>query len=344
MRKNNYSSMLTGLIFFVMLFVFSEKFIIGINSGLVTCVKIIIPSVFPFLIASALTGCGKLPKMMKNFFEPITQILFRLPADTLPAIILGLLGGYLSGAKTTESLLKNGSINKPQAEKLNLFCVNAGIGFSVNAVGNAMLCSREAGRVLLASLCISSVLTGFAVKFIPSDNSESKKIQFNPTPSFSDAVVNSVSSASYTMLTACGFAALFGGICSVTDSYINNETVKTAITCLLEVTKGCVDLTGKTSLPVIACVCAFGGVCVHLQIFSISRVNAFRFYLFRIIHSVSAFFVCKIILYFNPIESPVFLSFSQNVEPFSFSPAAAISVVFLSFLLILDLDYNRKIC
>ena len=112
MRKNNYAVPITGLIFFVLLFVFSERFIIGINSGLLTCVRIVIPSVFPFLIASALTGYGTLPKPLKKILEPITRFLFRMPAETVPAIILGQLGGYLAGAKSAESLRQNGIINK----------------------------------------------------------------------------------------------------------------------------------------------------------------------------------------------------------------------------------------
>lgn len=344
MKKNNYVAMVTGLIFFVMLFIFSEKFINGINSGLITCVRIVIPSVFPFLIASSLTGYGALPKPLKKFLDPITRFLFRLPADTVPAIILGQLGGYLAGVKAAESLQKNGIVSKSQAERLTLFCINAGMGFSVNAVGNAMLCSREAGKILLASLCISSLITGFISKFIPCNETDEKKTYQKQNTPFSDAVVNSVTSASHTMLAACGFVALFSGLCAVTDSLIGNETAKTAVTCLLEVTKGCIDLTGKTSLPVIALVCAFGGLCIHLQIFSMRRINILRFYLFRIIHSVLAYVTCRIIVYFNPVDSPVFLSFTENAAPFSFSVPAAISLVFLSFLLILDLDNNRKIC
>ena len=114
MKNNNYFAATTGLIFFVMLFIFSENFIAGINSGLMNCVRIVIPSVFPFLIASSLTGYGGLPKPLKKFFEPVTQFFFGLPADALPAIILGQLGGYLAGVKAAESLRKNGIISSSQ--------------------------------------------------------------------------------------------------------------------------------------------------------------------------------------------------------------------------------------
>lgn len=346
MKKNGCASMLTGIIFFVLLFIFSETFLQGLNSGLLNCVRIVIPSLFPFLIASSLAGSGEIPAALKKILEPVTQFLFRLPADTLPAIILGQLGGYLSGTKAVQSLYSNGILSKSQSERTMLFSVNAGIGFSVNAVGNAMLCSREAGSVLLAALCISSLITGFAGRFLPDNNTKEKTSTKPPVP-FSAAVVNSVNSASQAMLAACGFVAFFSGIGAITDTFIKSENLRLAAACLLEVTKGCADITGKVSLPEMAAVCAFGGLCVHMQIFSLTRdigIKPFRFYIFRIIHAVSAYAVCRIILILHPVESAVFLNITENAEVFSFSAPAAISLLFLCFLLILDLDNSKKIC
>ena len=127
-----------GIIFFVLLFVFSEKFIQGINAGLMNSVRIIIPSLFPFLIASSLAGSGELPERLKKILDPLTRFLFRQPADCLPAVILGMFGGYLSGANAVQSLYSSGNLTESQANRLMLFCINAGLGFSVNAVGNAI--------------------------------------------------------------------------------------------------------------------------------------------------------------------------------------------------------------
>ncbi|MBE6772112.1 MAG: hypothetical protein E7547_08220 [Ruminococcaceae bacterium] len=348
MKKNNYSAMLAGIMLFIFLFVFSEKFIQGINVGLLNCAKIVIPSLFPFLIASSLSGSGKLPKTLKKLLEPLSQFLFRLPAESLPCIFLGQTGGYLSGAKAAQTLYSNGLLSKSQANRMLIFCINAGMGFSINAVGNAMLCSREAGRVLLAALCISSLVTGVFISrvFPDSPKEKGKKAVQNNTP-FSSAVVNSVSSASQAMLTACAFVALFSGIGAVTDEYIKNDSLRLAVSCLLEVTKVCADAAGKVSLPALASICAFGGLCVHMQIFSIAQSLELKivwFYGCRLLHSALAYAVCKIILYFHPVEMQVFLSFSENAEVFSFSAPAAISLLFLCILLILDLDNNPKMC
>ncbi len=287
-----------------------------------------------------------MPRCIKKIAEPLTKRLYRLPCDCLPAIILGQVGGYLSGAKAAESLYSSGIISCSQARSLLLFCINSGMGFSVNAVGNALLNSRESGKILLLSLCVSSLFIGFFIRFLPDDHAEERVINSEKI-TFSRAVVNSVSSASSAMLVCCGFVCFFSGVISVITAAVGNPTASLALSCLLEVTSGCASAAGKVSLPVIAAVCAFGGVCVHMQIFSLSEAFGISmpiFYLFRIFHSVSAFAVCKVILYFRPIEAQASLSVTADFEMWSFSAPAAISLLFLCSLLILDLDNTKKLC
>lgn len=272
--------------------------------------------------------------------------LFNLPAECLPVMILGQLGGYLSGAKAAESLYRTGALSESQAKRLLLFSINAGMGFSVNAVGSVMLGSRESGKILLISLCISSLVIGFFTRFIPDTNSEAKRLSVS-RPSLSAAIVESVSSSAVATLTACAFVSVFSGIIAVIEAYISNESIRTIFVCLLEVTNGCINAADKMPLPMLAAVCAFGGICVHLQVFSVAksiRIKLSLFYLFRILHAMLAFAICSVILHFFPIEEQVFLSFSQNAALWSFSAPASISLLFLSTILILDLDNKGEIC
>ncbi len=346
MRNKGFSAIISGVLFFFFLFIFSEQFISGLNAGLLNCVGVVIPSLFPFLIASSLVGSGEMPETLRKAVEPVTQRLFRLPADCLPVIILGQLGGYLSGAKATQSLCESGILSREQSQKLLLFCINSGLGFSVNAVGNAMLGSREAGRILFLSLCIPSVFLGLFTVLLPSAHHEDARIK-RKFPPLSVATVNGVCSATQATLNACGFICVFSGLTAVVDSFIKNDFLRFFISCILEVTGGCLSVSGIASLPVIAAVCAFGGICIHMQIFSLSKdfgVNIPLFYLFRLLHAALSFTVCKTILYLHPIETQVYASATQSIQIWSFSAPAAISLLFMCALLILDLDNNKKIC
>lgn len=346
-NKNSYFILGAGICLFAALSFFSETFASGVSKGLEYCAKLLIPSVFPFIVAASLTGRGSLPEFLRKILNPVTEFFFGVPAQCAPAIILSLFGGYLSGAKSVQSLYSHGIIGKEMAERMLFFCINAGIGFSVNAVGSGMLDSRQAGKVIFISLCISSVINGILSRFFIRSSAESSPAATVLHTDLASAVTESVSSGGAAMLNACTFTVAFSGICAVFDKYIPLPLLKNALSCLLEVTKGCSDISDTASLPVIAAVCAFGGVCVHLQVFSSVRdigINLPRFYLFRLLNSVTAYAVCRLILCFRPVTLPVSIVINPPAAVFSFSAPAAVSLLFLCALLILDLDNGEKIC
>ncbi len=337
---------ITAVTVFAVLFLFPREFASGFFAGLSNCAQVVIPSLFPFLVASSLAGAGRMPPLLKRIAEPITQKLFGLPGDCLPSVILGQLGGYLSGAKSAESLYSSGILSRTQSRRFLLFCVNPGVGFSVNAVGNALLHSEEAGGILLVSMIVSSLITGFFLRFLPDRPSETRKTA-PKTLTLSEAVVKSVSSASASMLVCCGFVCFFSGLSGVIGSVVKNPDASLFLSCLLEVTSGCAAAAGRASLPVMAAVCAFGGLCVHMQVFSLSKdfgINIPLFYLFRILHSGLAYAVCGIILHFFPTEITASVSLGADAVMWSFSAPAAVSLLFLCSLLILELDNGRDLC
>ncbi len=345
MKSKENTAAFAGSAMFIFLLVFSGEFKEGFAYGLKNCAEIVIPSLFPFLIAASLAGSGELPPKANRFISAITQFLFRQPAESIFAVILGQLGGYLSGAKAAQSLCSSGKISVGQAEKLMLFCINPGIGFAVNALGSIMLSSRSSGRIIFASICISAFICGIISRFLPckADTETNQKII---QPSFSAAVVSSVSSGSLSILTVCAFVCLFSGLTSVIEAHLTNENIRLTVICLLEITNGCIYASKEMSLPFISAICAFGGLCVHMQIFSVTenfRIRPSLFYAFRVLHAVLSFTVCSLILWLFPAEQQVLLNITPEAALWSFSAPASVSLLFLSALLILDLDNKYKI-
>lgn len=298
------------------------------------------------MVVSSLAAFGDIPAFLKKLIEKPMKRLFSLPSEAITVIFLGAIGGYPVGAKTAGSMLTSGKITPVQAKKLLLFCVNSGIGFAVNAVGNAMLSSRETGRIIFISGCIASLLLGLISAFLPYDNEPVLTLTHSDI-SFPKAMVNSVASSSTGMLTVCGFVCVFSGLSEIIFSLNINEAVKTALICILEVTNGCSYTAGRIPIPLLCAIISFGGLCIHMQVFSLCtdfRHDLKQFYIFRLLHSLISGILCGIILHFFPVTSEVFLSFSENAAPWSFSAPSAISLLFLSALLILDLDTEKKIC
>lgn len=341
MKKN--AATVTGLLMFFALFIFSKEFSQGAATGLKNSAEIIVPSLFPFMVAASLLGDGELPLFIKKKLEPITLRLFGQPAESIFVILIGLLGGYPSGTRAAAALCGSGRINECQAKALMLFCVNAGTGFCVNAVGQSLLGSKRAGVIIFASMCLSALILGFFSK--PKDVTASENNSPKSKP-FSQIFVDSVASGASGILSVCAFATLFSGLIAVITKFINNRNAVIALACLLEITSGCASAAGKIPIPLIAGACAFGGLCVHMQVFSAAdgiKPDILRFYIFRLVHAALASVICKVLVHFFPVAVTTSLQLSQNAQVYSFSLPAALSLLFFSSLLVLELDKQRKI-
>ena len=344
MNKKRYAAALVGAAVFMLLFFFSKDFAEGAAIGLGNCAEVIIPSLFPFMVAASLLGEGEIPHFLKRFAEPLTRRLFGQPAESLLVVFVGLLGGYPSGARAALSLWKNGKISSVQAKSLILFCVNSGTGFCINAVGISLLHSERAGIIVFASLCLSALITGFFTKPKAEEALIFKPIQ---PKGFAEIFVGSVASGASGIINVCAFTVLFSGLIRVVSVSGIGGKVLIAVSCLLEITSGCACAAGEIPIPMIAGICAFGGLCVHMQIFSLSgelKLSPAKFLMFRAVHSVLAVLVCSALLKLFPVSVQTFLPISQNAELSSFSVPASVSLLFFSALLIFDLDKQRKIC
>lgn len=330
---------------FAAAFCFSKEFARGTAEGLRLCAGEIVPSTFALMCAASLAGKGEMPDFIKKLFAPLMK-LAGLPAEAFPAVLLGFAGGYTVGAVNARSLYDSGRLTAVQAEKLMLFCICPGVGFSVNVVGSGFLGSRKSGVLILLSVCIASLIlmlftAGRGERTLPDKCAETEKY------GFPDALVSSVSSASQTMLSVCGTVALFSGICGAAELIPVNEKALLLLKCALEVTCGCRDAAGKMPLPLLAGVCGFGGICVQLQVLSVCRTagaDKKKFFLFRFIHAALSILICILLLELFPVELPTASIAAESFRPVSFSVPASVSLMFLCALLILDLDYNKRIC
>lgn len=345
MKKNGYILTLAGLILFAIIAARPAVFALGVSAGLKSCAEVIIPSLFGFTAASGLLGSGELPERFKKIISVPMKFLFGLSGESFPALILGLFGGYPTVATATRALLGSGKISKSEAKKLTAFCLSPGIGFCVNAVGGAMLSSRRAGAVILASICISVLPLGFIAKHMIKSDFDMPSPSCN-TADFSQALVGSVTACANAMLSICAFVSLFSGLTACAEAIIPNENVRRAVTMLCEVTNGCISCAGTVPLEILCAECAFGGLCIHMQIFALcGEATPCKkiFFLFRILHAVFSATVCRLLLTLFPVSQATLATVGES-HLWSHSAPASISLLFLSALLILDLDTKRKKC
>jgi len=277
MKKTNFNRAFNKL--FVVLVIFAgflilsmpNKSTVAVRESIITCLNILIPSLFPFMVISVfLTECN------------LIRCVFKVPSTLLSKIsginkkfcdlfFVGMIGGYPSAAKSISVMVKNNEINRKDASILLCFCTNAGPSFFITAVGCRMFLSIEIGLILYFSSILSSLsmLLFYSAKIKNYTQIEQQKT----TKNYSDIFVKSVISSCNTMTVICAFVIIFSVFLSFTESFLNSVPfVKSIVFGVLEVTRGCISASYNFSLLNVLLasgICAFGGICVIFQIKSI---------------------------------------------------------------------------
>lgn len=305
----------------------------SISEGLSICGDVLIVSLFPFMVLSSFAlsygvfgGNGKISSfIMKKFFK--------LNGNCLPAVIFGFVGGYPVGARVISSLYESGKISRSDARHLFSFCVNAGPAFIVSAVGGMLLGSKEAGYIILFSVCVSSLLTGTVYARIKKKTDSSFKFDVSKKLTLSDALVNAVSSSASGMISVCSWVLVFSAFSSIvsvlTADYINTEFFYS----IAEITSGVSYAVKLGGIPFAAACISFGGISVVLQNLPYIKkcgMKISEYLLFRIINGSLTYLISKIILMFADVPVSVYAQYTASIH---YAPASASLMIMCAVLI-----------
>ncbi len=332
----------------VMLFVEADLCAAGIKEGLIMCAGTVIPSLFPFMVASQFILKSGLADFLGSLLGSVTEKLFKQPGVTAGVILMSLIGGFPVGAKMTADLLSAGRITENQAQRLNLFCINAGPAFIIGTVGSMFLGSRKAGIILYVSTSAASLTVGMLTRIIADKGrcvparDETAYIA-DPVTAFSQSTADSARA----MLSICAWIVIFNGVIKCITSLGSGAFVIT-VCGILEVTSGIKLSSGVLPFPAAAALLSFGGLSVHCQIYSFiskSRLNMGYFYLARIIASAISSLMCAVLIKIIPCEISTFNTNSQLLPAaYSISVPAAAALIFMCAVLIFEVDTDKKTC
>lgn len=350
-------------------FIFSSYSTTGAKIGLNYCLETLIPSLFPFIIISLFAVYSGVSEKLGKFLSPFTKAFFDLPGNAGSAILIGLLGGYPTGANGIMALYKKGSLSKSQAEKMLYFTVAAGPAFIINVIGETLLNNKKLGFILFLSHVIPVFILGGLCKFLFKSADDSKEEKnpkndnFQHNLSISDAIILSSAKAYQNMFSICTLVILFSSLLEIIQNSrinilflemlrnigINSNIAQSIVPLLLEMTRGSfISIKFHLSLPLLSFFLAFGGLCVHMQIFSIVKdfpINKLKFIFFRFLHGMLSFFLTH--LFLLKFKSTVFTSnikyYHLNKTTLSFSPQSIVLIIFcVLFLLSIPTEFLDK--
>lgn len=181
------------------------------REGLRLCYNVILPSLFPFFVLSALVVDLGLAGYIGRALEGIMRPLFNVPGACASAFALGFVGGYPVGARTALSLYQKGMCTKTEAERLLAFCNNSGPAFILGVVGAGVFASSKVGLLLYLAHAAASVCVGFLFRFY---KREGKRRERRASPTFEAeritvAFTGAIKNSFLSTLNICAFVVFF---------------------------------------------------------------------------------------------------------------------------------------
>ena len=162
--KRNFLSLLF-LFFTISILIFSKTNLPAIKSGLSLWANSVIPSLFPFFVATELLMHTNLFYKLGNYFNIFMKPIFNIRGEGALAFIMGIVSGYPVGAKIASNFRKNNICTKNECERLLSFTNNSGPLFIIGTVGILMYRNTMIGILLFITHILSSLSVGFLFRF-----------------------------------------------------------------------------------------------------------------------------------------------------------------------------------
>ena len=326
------------------------------REGLRLCYNVILPSLFPFFVLSALVVDLGLAGYIGRALEGLMRPLFNVPGACASAFALGFVGGYPVGARTALSLYQKGLCTRTEAERLLAFCNNSGPAFILGVVGAGVFASSKVGLLLYLAHAAASVCVGLLFRFY---KREGKRRERRASPTFEAeritvAFTGAIKNSFLSTLNICAFVVFFTvvikllflsgllpGLAGVLGALLSplgfsTRWAERLLTGLIELTSGVWTLTGDGStsgkLSMAAFLLGWAGLSVHCQVLSFlggSGLSVRTYIGGKLLHGgLSALFI-GLLLRFFPLEEPVAAYLAEQVEGIAgvdFSSALTISL------------------
>jgi hypothetical protein len=323
----NYISGIAVII--IMCFCVSQDIRTSVAGAMDICLRVIIPSLYAFMVWSAFLIKTGLYSIIGKPFKLVAHKVFKMTTDEFSVFVLSLGAGYPVGAKLIYDL----KIPQNRAENLYPLCFGAGPAF-IGGIASALYGRKDIFLLLFGAVTLANILTAVIIRNLFCDKITEKSAENRPvkiTENLLIALSQSVASAAKALFSVCVSIVFFGilyavlGKISVVAFFekIGIDGIFGAVFEISNLVKLDNSATfGYNSLPLTSALLSFGGLCVLFQVFVLTN-GSVKLTNFLGIRAVAAVLSAT----FTMLFAPLFLRTVQTV-------AIAIPVKFTEFSLL----------
>ena len=311
------------------------------RDGLTLCYNVIIPSLFPFFVLSALVVDLGLAGHLGRALEGIMRPLFNVPGACAPALALGFVGGYPVGARTALQLYQKGMCTKTEAERLLAFCNNSGPAFILGVVGAGVFASSKVGVLLYLAHAAASVCVGLVFRFYKAGKRRGEPRRVGPrfeAARFTAAFTGAIRDSFLSTLNICAFVVFFTvvirlfflsgvlpGLAGLLGRLLgplgfSRAWAERLLTGVLEVSSGVSSLTGGAlsgRLSMAAFMLGWAGLSVHCQVLAFlgdSGLSMGTYLWGKLLHGLFSAALLGLLTRLFPLDAPVSAYLAEQAE------------------------------
>ena len=236
---------------------------LGASAAMANWYASVAPALFPFLALMPLLTCPEAVGAYERLMGRAMRVLFDLPGGAAPAMVIGMVAGTPAGTIAARSIAAQSNMNRGQLHRVAVAVAGFSPAFLIGGVGAGMLGSAAMGWKLWQAQLLTQLTLAVLLR-----RAWRQRVQSVPEMSGS-AGEQPVRAAVLTILSVCGYMALFGAVNGVAATYIGRRTAD-ALLCLLDVPSGALWISARPMArmwkPVLlAGMCGFGGACIAMQ-------------------------------------------------------------------------------
>ncbi len=216
------------IIFAALGFIYSSIITKSLNESIVFIYKVIIPSLFPFMIFINFVLYSDAINMLAKLLKPLSKI-FRLSSYGLICIIASLLGGYPYSAILVTSFVKKNKITYTEGERIIKYTFFPSFSYLF-----LVLYKIDSQTIYII---ISLYIASFLLLFISSLKKENKEILITNTENKIDIFFEVMDSSFKAIFTIAFCIFFFSFISSFLSIFLKNEKIVLFLSGLLEFSK-----------------------------------------------------------------------------------------------------------
>lgn len=210
------------------LLVFSKTNLPAVKSGLALWANSVVPSLFPFFVATELLMHTNIISQLGTFLNRYMKPIFNVRGEGAFAFIMGIISGYPVGAKIASNFRKNNICSKEECERLLSFTNNSGPLFIIGSVGILMFKNTTIGVLLFITHILACITVGVIFRFWKknrtssdfknSSSFEQKRNNYATFSNLGEVLAESITSSISTILLIGGFVVIFSSIISILNA------------------------------------------------------------------------------------------------------------------------------